>query len=419
MAKREISNLDLKIKLTKEYLDNSGYESINHVDLLQDLIEVKSLPDGKVDPDSVSPLVNAFMGTILGDHMLPPYFDAKYISEYKSTLQKSNSFIQENIDTKKQFDKVYAEYKTKTDTIFRGQREAKWRLYSKLQRHWIEDKMFERWDSYEHFVERLVELGKAKYSQEINALLNKQNIDTVNDISVLGYLQHHSCPTPMLDWTYKFQNALYFAIDGLTSNTRKIEIEDYCSVYFIEEKYVEGSNLRIIMEEAITKSEQPMLLELIAKISKGDKEKRRSMERHFAGRQLIDRKRLFGSGFISHMTKISNLIHFPIGYFSDKDIDSGIIFSLNNSKNILNQAGVFTWNSDPSKPIEMVGDESYKEGRSEEDARNYSFCNCFNINKSLAVYIRQRLESDGITKEYIYPTPELTTWDVFEESKVM
>lgn len=249
-------------------------------------------------------------------------------------------------------------------------------------------------------------------------MLSKQNIDTLNDISVLGYLQHHSCPTPLLDWTYKFQNALFFAIDGLTANTRTIEIEDYCSVYFIEEKYVEGSNLRVLLEEAITKTEQPMLLELIAKISKGDEEKRRAMEEHFAGRQLIDRKRLFGSGFISHINQISNLIHIPIGYFSDKDIDSGIIFSLNNSKNILNQEGSFTWNSEPSKPLELVGDESYKEGRSEEEARNYSFCNCFNIHKSLAGYIRKTLEADGITKEFIYPTPELSTWDVVEELTV-
>lgn len=147
MAKREISNLDLKIKLTKEYLENEGYESIYLVDLLKDLIEVKSLPDGEVDPETVSPLVNDFMGTILGDHLMPPYYDSKYISSYKSTLQKSNSFIQENIDTKEQFDKVYAEYKIKTNTIFRGQGEAKWRLYSKLQRHWISDMMFETWTS--------------------------------------------------------------------------------------------------------------------------------------------------------------------------------------------------------------------------------------------------------------------------------
>jgi len=418
MAKREISNLDLKIKLTNEYLNNGGVKEIYHVDLLEDLLAVKPGPDGKADPESISPLVNAFMGTILADHMMPPYFDAKYLSSYKSTLQKSNSFIQENIDTEEQFDKVYAEYKTKTDTIFRGQREAKWRLYSKLQRHWIGEKMFEQWGSYQHFIERLVELGRAKYVEQINALLREQNVDTVNDIAVLGYLQHHSCPTPLLDWTYKFQNALYFAIDGLTANTRTIEIEDYCSVYYIEEKYVEGSNLRLIMEEGITKAEQPMLLELIAKVSKGDEEKRKAMEAHFAGRQLIDRKRLFGSGIISHMTKISNLINFPIGYFSDKDIESGILFSLNNCENILNQVGAFTWNSDPSKPLEMVGDESFNEGKSEEEARNYSFCNCFNIHKKLADHIKKTLESDGITKEYIYPTPELSTWEIFEESKV-
>ncbi|MFH1295828.1 MAG: hypothetical protein ABIJ04_00960 [Bacteroidota bacterium] len=207
MAKREISHLDLKIKLTNEYLDNGGYERINHIDLLQDLIKVKSGADGKVDPETVSPLVNAFMGALLGDHMMPPVFDEKYISEYKSTLQKSNSFVQENIDTKVQFDKVYAEYKTKTDTIFRGQREAKWRLYSKLQRYWIAEKLFEKEESYQNFIERLVEIGKAKYTPQISALLCAQHIDSVNDISVLGYLQHHSRRLDeSRDYTYRYRS---------------------------------------------------------------------------------------------------------------------------------------------------------------------------------------------------------------------
>ncbi len=156
---------------------------------------------------------------------------------------------------------------------------------------------------------------------------------------------------------------------------------------------------------------------MISIFSNGDEEKRKAMQKHFAGRKVFDRSRINGSGLISHMTKIENLINFPISYFSDQDKDTGIIFSLNNSKNILNQAGVFTWNADPSKPIELVGDEQYKIGKSEEEANNYSFCSCFNIHKSLEGHIRKRLETDGITKEFIYPTPDLSTWEVFEKCK--
>jgi len=45
MANREISNLDLKIRLLKEYLDNGGYEKIPFSQLLEDLKKVKTGSD--------------------------------------------------------------------------------------------------------------------------------------------------------------------------------------------------------------------------------------------------------------------------------------------------------------------------------------------------------------------------------------
>ena len=409
MVDKEISNLDLKIKLTNEYLRNGGVENIPDLALLKDLINVQFTSEDKADPYTVSSRFNAFMLAILGSHMMPPLFHTEHISEYASTLQKANSFDQENIDSEEQFDKIYYEYKAKDDTLFRGQREAKWPLYSKLQRQWINEKLFTKEESYQKIIEKLVETGISNYSSQIQKFLSVHHIDTVNPISVLGFLQHHGWPTPLLDWTYKFQNALYFALDGLTPNTETLEIEDYCSVYFIEEKYFEGGNLRSIIKKGLDANDQPELMKLIAQIANGDEEKRIAMEKKFGGRKLFDHNRILCSGLISHMTKIASLINYPIAYFSDKDVASGVLFSLNNSTNILNQAGVFTWNSDPSKPIEIVGGEQYQKGKSKEDARNYRFCTCFNIHKKLLPYVRKRLDADGITKEFIYPTSGLST----------
>lgn len=59
----------------------------------------------------------------------------------------------------------------------------------------------------------------------------------------------------------------------------------------------------------------------------------------------------------------------------------------------------------------------YKDGKSPEEAKKYSFYNCFNIHKSLKDHIRQRLDADGISRDFIYPTPEINTCEVFEKAK--
>jgi hypothetical protein len=414
MAKRNISNLDLKIKLTQEYLDNGGYQKIFFIHLLNDLKKVKVDALGKVDPDTVSTTVNAFMMTILASQMQPPFYSPNHISEYESTLQKSNSFDQENIDTVEQFDKIYEKYKVKTDFLFRGQREAKWRLYSKLQRHWILDKLSENVAGYQPLLEKMVADGRDNFNTKYLETLGEQHDDADNDIAVLGFLQHHGCPTPLLDWTYKFQNALFFGIDGLESKERKREIEDYFSVYFIDEKNFEKGGMRNLIYESIEKTQEFALNVFIKQIAK-DEETRTKMEEHFKGRKAIDIKRIKGSGMIAYMLKIERMINFPATYFGDGKPDD-IVFSLNNSINIKNQAGVFTWNADPAKPFEMVVNEQNKEANNSTEDKEYVLCECFNINKKLAGHIQKRLEADGITRDLIYPIPELSTWDVFEKA---
>ena len=413
MPKREISNLDLKIKLTNEYLDNGGYQKISFKSLLQDMLKVKSGPDGKVDPDTVSTTVNAFMLTILANQLHPPFYSPNHISEYESTLQKSNSFDQENIDTVEQFDKIYEEYKAKTDFLFRGQREAKWRLYSKLQRHWVMDKLSEKVESYQSLLEKMVADGRDNFNVKMLEALGEKHDDADNDIAVLGFLQHHGCPTSLLDWTYKFQNALYFGLDGLESKERKREIDDYFSVYLIEEKNFENGGMRNLIYESIEKSQEYALKTLIKQVAK-DEETRIRMEKHFKGRNAIDIKRIKGSGMIAYMLKIEHMINFLATYFGDGKPDD-IIFSLNNSINIQNQAGVFTWNADPTKPFEMVVSEQNRVANNSTEEKESVLCECFNINKKLAGHIQKRLEEDGITRELIYSTPDLSTWDIYEK----
>ena len=259
----------------------------------------------------------------------------------------------------------------------------------------------------------MVSEGRYNYNSKYLETIGEIHDDADNDIAVLGFLQHHGCPTPLLDWTYKFQNALYFGLDGLECNERKREIDDYFSVYFINDKSFENGGMRTLIYESVEKSQEFALKTMIKKVAK-DEETRISMEEHFKGRKVIDIKRINGSGMIAYMLKIKHMINMPTTYFGDVKPDD-IVFFINNSANIQNQAGVFTWNADPTKPFEMVVSEQSKISNNTTDEKEYILCECFNINKKLADYIRKRLLEDGIKSNIIYPTPDLNTLDVYRK----
>lgn len=412
----EISNLDLKLQLTNEYLRTGGVEKIFDSNLLQDLINIKCDKNGKADPNTVSPRANAFMLAILGSHSLPPLLHEEYISEYKSHIQKSLFFDQIKIETEEQIDELFEKYKGEKNFLFRGQREAKWRLYSSLQRFWVWDKFKKEQIEYDDFLKNIVAKGKTEFSKEINEILNQIHIDSLNELAILGFLQHHNCPTPLLDWTYDFNNALFFGIDGIQQSDSVVEIDNYFSVYFIEEDHFGQGGMRQIMDESLKTIGEEYKLNLIKMIASTPEIEKEMIEK-FQSRSFFDKEKLTGSGLISKMTEIDTLTNIPITYFSDKDISNGIAFSLYNSHNIIKQDGVFTWNNSFDKPLEVIGQEQYNEEKENSDQNDYRFSECYNINKSLQPYIRKKLENLGITSETIYPDKNFDANPIYLEAK--
>lgn len=400
----------LKVQLTNEYLRSGSNQKIEDPYLLQDIIDFD-----ESKPETTSSRLRAFMNLQLNIHSQSPFFSEESVSEYKSLVQKSFCFDQYTIDTKEQFDEIYEKYKTSEEILFRGQREASWRLYGRLQRQWIVDKLYEKGYSYQELLSKLIADGKADFEEVILGILEVHHIDVINNISVLGFLQHHGCPTPLLDWTYKFQTALYFGLDKLEENTGPREIDNYFSVYFINQKDMEGGGMRQVMDDSLDVLDKEHSAEMIAKYAK-DEAQRVEMTEHFNGRKIFDKDRIPGSGMIEYVTRVEHMVEFPLSFFSDKDANTGFIFSLNNSKNILNQSGVFVWNASPTKPLEVVGAELFFADNQNANPEEYRFCECYNINKELAPYIAQRLAADGIIKDFIYPTPNIDTWEVYEKN---
>src|SRR5690606_5920699 len=92
-------DLDTKVKLFKEYLDNGGYEKLNSVELINGLLNVKHDGRGKVIPDTVNPLVRAALNAYVGTQLMEPFTSPQYISQYESILQKNVFFKQTTIET--------------------------------------------------------------------------------------------------------------------------------------------------------------------------------------------------------------------------------------------------------------------------------------------------------------------------------
>lgn len=397
---------DLKYQLGNEYLRNGGTQKLTNVDLINDLMNFNYH-----NPATHTSRIKAFLNTIFFKNQKPPIVKDNEMAEYISFLQKSIFFDQVKIDTEKQIDELFEKYKDTSDYIFRGQREASWRLYNTIQRSWICENYNNEFN-FSSVLKNMVDDGKIQYAEQIKALLEKDHIDTVNDLAILGFLQHHCCATPLLDWTSSFENAMFFAIDGVVDNIFVKEIGDYISVYYLHNDNIEPAGAGNIIDNALKEEGDAIKSYLIKMIAKTEEEKN-EMEEHFKNKDFFDRSKIEGAGLISHMCEIDNMLGIPTGinYYREKYEDEGIVFSLMNSENIKIQKGAFIWNSDPIKPLEVMAIEAY-----DNEDHSYRFCDCYNINKKLIPYIKVKLNELGVTNELIYPDQDINTKHVFPNS---
>ncbi len=407
-------DLDLKVKLFNEYLENGGIEKIVFPELLKSLLKVKSLPNGKVNPDTVDSIVNAAMLGYVGTQLMEPFNSDTYLSQYETLLQKSIFFTQTNIETKEEFDEVFEKYIDSKNILFRGLNEAKYRLYSSLQREWITSKLHEKHSSYEAFLSTLVKNAKLQEGEILSKYLNKIGIDSENDLAVLSFLQHYGCPTPLLDWTYNFPNALFFAIQNLKKPEGKWEIEKYFCVYYLEEEFFEKASLQQFFDIGLKKQKEKLKNEFTEQVK--DSGVFEGLIDKLITPDHIDKMfyQLHGKQLMTYMTKIEKLVKAQMLYFSDDKTDEHLKYNLNTSMNIVNQNGVFTWNASPTKPIEH---NPFEKSKTNEGNKTVLFSKCININKELVRHVKKRITKLGINQKYIYPDAWKIAQQAFAKTK--
>ena len=149
------------------------------------------------------------------------------LEEYKSVDEKKEFFQYQQINTEEEFKEAYGELKNSPSCIFRGVREAKFKLYTSAQRVWIENDFDKSEVSYVDFIEEL--LSALKNNSEFVKYCDSLNVYQ-NDIFRLALLQHYTAPTPLLDFTICSDIALFFALQDLRMD-KGDKIDNYFSIY--------------------------------------------------------------------------------------------------------------------------------------------------------------------------------------------
>lgn len=405
MTRAEQEYLNSRVRKFVDWYMKEGHETINSLEVVKQIGAMKEDANGDVMASTVGPLVKAMMGAMeLANSYGPPH-KANEMFEYVSLDQKGVMLKTENVDTPERFDEIYEAEIARKDVLFRGVREARWALYSSLQRNWLAfDRLQETETDVPGFLERLVGQARSIEDGALPKHFRSIGVDPESDMAVLSFLQHYGAPTPIQDWTYNFHVALFFALDDVKPNAAVNAIDRYCSVYHIEQRHLEDGNLKALFEQAYQETAPVIGMRLIREGVEAGEDPEFIKEAIASGKfSALLRQNMRPAwnrmASITGLAKIAQTM--PLLFLADKDDDEGWSYSMNNNPNIHNQKGVFIWNGHDSEPFENVGRELHEADHGYSP--NYRFCHSYNFSKDLETHIRARLTVAGITKDKIYP----------------
>lgn len=291
---------------------------------------------------------------------------------YKNLGEKSAYFFYESsrIDTKKRFDHLWDrlhDLAGKGIYRFRGCNEAKYKLYTSAQRYWNEREIKKQRISYHNFIQRLINHSMHWNNGTIRRFFTQNNINLNNALAYLSYMQHYGMPTPLLDFTANLFSGLYFAVENSTFLPSDLTIDSYCSLYIV-------NTVNPFFVDSISQFDRDIAAQPDGAIE---------YERHLLSHSIL---------FVS---------------------TNNSAYKILNNLNILNQEGVFFFNSNAIMPIE----EAYKKVMADflnnlgadlfaQYGYQEHFAECVNIHKSLRPYVLAKLKTQNITPGFLFPEVE-------------
>ena len=289
----------------------------------------------------------------------------KIIEKQKEANEKVRLNSNSENDTQ---DAVYNYY----PYIFRGVGDAKYKIFSSAQRDWNINNMSE-WagKSYLEFVNDLVKVAASEplLSSVFKYYKLRHN---QTDFPTLSILQHYSAPTPLIDFTYNLDVALYFSTEFCQPSISGNPIDQYFSINIIDREIQPQNEFLNLLQ--FHRGSFPTLKTFY---------------------EWQD-----NPNSIFYITDFENK-------FSRKGFQDQRPITILFNQRIIPQEGLFVFNPSPTIPLEDCFNMPL-----ENSNLNLKRMRCVNIKKDLSEYIRRRIKYSNIDKFYIYPVLDEYTKNV-------
>ncbi|MBS1625117.1 MAG: FRG domain-containing protein [Bacteroidetes bacterium] len=272
-------------------------------------------------------------------------------------------FVTTFIETEEQLETLWIELlevKKRKEFIFRGVKEANYKLYNSAQRYFLDNQDTKLYSiDYNVFIKNSIDAVRKWNNSTVERYLNHRGIGD-NCVAYLSLMQHFDVPTPFLDFSYNPFVALYFSsLSKYVGNEQ--DMGNYSSLYLVR-------NQHPILQNALNYFQQ----------------------------FLKD----YDEGNVPY-----RVLDFPLFLLFDSNSD---IFRITNNKNIINQEGVLFFNNHSFLPLEEYFTVTSKyskalKGWDVTDGENKLFA-CWNIAKKLHPIIQSRLKKDcSIDHDFLFP----------------